>query len=74
MSNLDYKEGRGDYYLGEGRREERERTAKESKDALYVSADRCTLVRIWASGTAVVALRDSPDHIWSPPVYLTKEG
>lgn len=48
---------------------------------LWVSEDRCTLVRMWESidtseaGHFVVevATRAHPSHTWGPPVTLTEE-
>lgn len=40
---------------------------------LWVSEDRCTFVRVWASGTVEVARRETPAHTWGPPVELSEE-
>ena len=40
---------------------------------LYVNDERTVLVRIWRSGEAEVALRDSTNHVWGPPIRLTEE-
>jgi hypothetical protein len=41
---------------------------------LFVSADRCTLVRFWNDGTVEVCTRDLEGAIWGPPVVLEEEG
>ncbi len=48
-------------------------TLRLSKDRIWVSEDRCTLVTVWSSGTATVATRDDPSHTWGPPITLTEE-
>ena len=43
---------------------------------LFVSRDRCTLVRIWMTGgreQVEVAYRPSPGAVWSPPVIVQEE-
>jgi hypothetical protein len=40
---------------------------------LWVNEARTVLVRLWENGTLEVATRETPDHIWGPPVYLTEE-
>ncbi len=42
-------------------------------DRLWVNTERTVLVRLWANGTVEVARRESPEHTWGPPVYLTEE-
>jgi hypothetical protein len=78
QADLDFFADNADEYFAMANKAKAELAAalavSEGKDALYVSADRCTLVRVWASGTVECARRDTPDHIWGPPVYLTKEG
>ena len=44
-----------------------------ASDRLFVNEERTRLIRIWANGTVELALRESPDHTWGPPVYLTEE-
>jgi hypothetical protein len=39
---------------------------------LFVNDERTVLVRIWDEG-AEIATRESPEHTWGPPVYLTEE-
>lgn len=41
---------------------------------LLVNDDRTTLVTIWPTGEATLALRDDPSHTWGPPVALRLEG
>lgn len=31
------------------------------------------LVRLWPDGTIEVAMRDTPEHTWGPPVRLSEE-
>jgi hypothetical protein len=40
---------------------------------LYVSDDKCTLVRFWANGLTEVAFRASPADRWGPPVEVAEE-
>ena len=42
---------------------------------LFVNTDRTVLLRIWQdkSGLVEIALRDSPDRIWRPPITLKEE-
>ena len=45
---------------------------------LYVNDTRTVLVRIWDAHedtptTVEVATRETPDHTWGPPVWLTQE-
>lgn len=40
---------------------------------LWVSADRCTLVRLWPSGVMEVCFREDVGGIWGPPVELEQE-
>ncbi len=53
---------------------------------LWVSDDRCTLLRIWGPAIDVttsrtnpddkiveVAIRETPNHTWGPPVSLYEE-
>jgi hypothetical protein len=40
---------------------------------LWVSEDRCTLVRMWDSGKVEVARRNASWETWGPPVVLTEE-
>lgn len=45
----------------------------------YVNPERTVMVNIWAGGrtsyvqSLTVALRDSPDEIWGPPIVLRQE-
>lgn len=42
---------------------------------LWINDERTVLVRLWMdSGTVEVCTRETPDHIWSPPVYLKPEA
>ena len=41
---------------------------------LWVSDDRCTLVRLWNNRTLEVCRRNEPDGIWGPPVTLAEEA
>lgn len=40
---------------------------------LFVSDDRCTLVRIWATGVVEVCTREFDGAIWGPPIELAEE-
>lgn len=46
---------------------------------LWVNAERTVLVRLWQSGVVgqpgvvEVCRRESPDHVWGPPVTLHEE-
>lgn len=40
---------------------------------LWVSKDRCVLIRMWSNGIVEVATRKSPLHTWGPPVFLEEE-
>ncbi len=40
---------------------------------LWVSGDRCTFVRVWASGLCEIAYRADPSYTWGPPITLTEE-
>ncbi len=47
---------------------------------LYVSEDRCTLVRTWPEAVdgkprlvVEVATRPDPDAVWGPPVRVVEE-
>jgi hypothetical protein len=42
--------------------------------ALFVNKERTVLVRIWQDGTTEVAFRDTPEHVWGPPVYVEREA
>ena len=44
-----------------------------SNHRLFVNAERTVLVRIWDSGAIEVALRDSADHVWGPPIRMVQE-
>jgi hypothetical protein len=41
---------------------------------LWVNEARTMLVRLWPDGTAEVATRPSPDHVWGSPVPLNEDG
>lgn len=41
---------------------------------LWVNDDRTTLFRLWDSGEAEVANRETAGHTWSPPLYLSEES
>jgi hypothetical protein len=44
---------------------------KPPPDQLWVNAERTILVRFWGSGEGKeVALRDSSDHVWGPPIPI----
>lgn len=43
-------------------------------NTLMINADRTVLLSIWEDGTVTVALRDTPDHLWGPPIILKLEG
>lgn len=49
MSDLDYKEGRGDYYLAAGKREERERAHREAGERIR----RMLETGRWPSGNRI---------------------
>lgn len=40
---------------------------------LFVSTDRCTLVRFWDNGTVEVCTREVEAGIWGPPTLLLEE-
>ena len=40
---------------------------------LWVNATRTVLVRLWDSGKLEVAVRESADQTWGPPVECRKE-
>lgn len=40
---------------------------------LWVNAERTLLARVWASGMAEVATRETPEHTWGPPIFLSEE-
>lgn len=40
---------------------------------LWVNAERTVLVRLWDSGTAEVATRETEGDVWGPPVSLIEE-
>lgn len=40
---------------------------------LWVNEERTVLVRVWADGKVEVALRETPDHTWGPPIHLLEE-
>lgn len=46
---------------------------------LWVSDDRCTLLRLWYAGDfeqlthVEVATRETPAHTWGPPITLSEE-
>ena len=44
-----------------------------SRYRLYVNSDRTRILRIWESGHVEMALRDSPEHTWGPPITLEEE-
>ena len=49
-------------------------TTTEPAYRLWVNDERTVLLRIWnATGIVEVALRDSPEHIWGPPIVLLRE-
>ena len=47
-------------------------TAQDEPYRLWVNAERTVLVRIWPDGHAEIALRDTSDHIWGPPIPITE--
>ena len=51
----------------------RRSTSDDAGDRLWVSEDRCTLVRFWNEGIVEVCRRDVPGGIWGPPVELSEE-
>ena len=46
---------------------------EQSSYRLWVSEERTVLVRMWADGKVEVATRETSDHTWGPPVWLTEE-
>jgi hypothetical protein len=40
---------------------------------LWVNAERTVLVRRYPSGEVEVAVRETPDDIWRPPIRCEKE-
>lgn len=40
---------------------------------LWVSEQRIILVRLWPTGTLEVAVRETPEHTWGPPLVLPAE-
>jgi len=40
---------------------------------LWVNAERTVLVRQWDDKEVEVALRETPEHTWGPPIYCEKE-
>jgi hypothetical protein len=40
---------------------------------LWVDKYSTVLVRMWENGTVEVATRQTPAHIWSPPIRMTEE-
>lgn len=40
---------------------------------LWVNAERTVLVRQWDDEKVEIAVRETPDHTWGPPIYLTEE-
>ncbi len=41
---------------------------------LWVNSERTVLVRQYDDGTVEVATRETPEHIWNPPVRVFEEG
>lgn len=39
----------------------------------WVNKERTLLVRMWDNGTVEVAMRETPDHTWSPPITVELE-
>lgn len=46
---------------------------REAPYRLWVSTDRCILVRMYPSNVVEIALRDDPSDIWGPPLRLAEE-
>jgi hypothetical protein len=44
-----------------------------SDHRLFVNPERTVLVRLWDSGAVEVATRETPSHIWGPPLHLLEE-
>lgn len=40
---------------------------------LWVNEARTVLVRMWSSGSVEVAVRETPAHIWGPPITVVEE-
>lgn len=49
------------------------RRRRIAADRLFVSEERTTLVRLWASGTVEVATRQEPGFTWGPPIVCAEE-
>ena len=47
--------------------------AEPGRVRVWVSDDRRTLVRLWASGEMELAWREGPSHTWGPPIVLHEE-
>lgn len=45
----------------------------EPEYRLWVNPDRTVLVRLWKSGVAEVANRETPEHTWGPPIICDAE-
>ena len=41
---------------------------------LWVNDERTIFVRLWPDGEMETASRETPSHIWGPPVRLMEEG
>lgn len=41
---------------------------------LYVSEDRCTMVRFWTTGQVEVCTREFEGAIWGPPTVVEVES
>jgi hypothetical protein len=40
---------------------------------VWVNDARTLLVTVWPDGQMSVSVRESPDHVWGPPVRVTEE-
>ena len=40
---------------------------------LWVNEERTVLLRVWGNGEVEIALRDSPNNIWGPPIRMLEE-
>jgi hypothetical protein len=60
MSNLDYKEGRGDYYLAEGKREERREGPKEESVEDRLTRLEKMLDRIEGTVRIIIQSKEQP--------------
>lgn len=39
---------------------------------LWLNDERTVLVRLWPDGQMEVSTRETPDHIWGPPILVSE--